>query len=174
MMQEDSFYAAGVVTGVHGLRGDLKVRPHSGDPEALLATTRVQLVVGGCAPREYAVAGSREHKGWVLLRLSGLDSLEAVEGLVGAEVLSPYEELAELEEGEYYWHQLEGMTVVDSRLGELGTLDAYFTTAAHDTYVVNGRYGEVLIPVVDAFIREIDPDARRMTVELPEGLVELA
>lgn len=174
MMPKDSFFAAGVVVGVHGLRGDLKVRPHSGDSEALLATHLVQLVLAGGTPREYPVTDSRVHKSWVLLRLAGLESLEAVEGLVGAEVLSPLSALAELEEGEYYWHQLEGMTVVDRRLGELGTLDAYFTTAAHDTYVVNGRFGEVMIPVVDAFICEIDPEARRMTVDLPEGLVDLA
>jgi 16S rRNA processing protein RimM len=56
-------------------------------------------------------------------------------------------------------------------LGELGTLDDLFTTAAHDIYVVNGRFGEVLIPAVDEFVVEVDLPGRRMSVDLPEGLV---
>jgi 16S rRNA processing protein RimM len=46
-----------------------------------------------------------------------------------------------------------------------------FSTAAHDIYVIRGRYGEVLIPAVEEFIVEIDRDGRRMLVDLPEGLV---
>ena len=50
-------------------------------------------------------------------------------------------------------------------------VEEVFTTAAHDIYVVRGRYGEVLIPAVAEFVVEIDRDGRRMTVDLPEGLV---
>jgi len=169
----DAFFVVGVITGVHGLRGDLKVLPHSGDPAALLATERVRLILKGRPEQEFRVAVSRLHKGRVLLRLQGLADIQAVEGWVGAEVWSPYAELDELDEGEFYWHQLEGLTVVDRRLGELGVLSAYLETAGHDTWVVQGRFGEVLIPAVDAFIEAIEPAAGRIDVSLPEGLVEL-
>jgi len=61
--------------------------------------------------------------------------------------------------------------VVDRRRGELGRLDDLLATGGHDLYVVNGRFGEVLIPAVGRFVLAIDPGAGVMTVDLPEGLV---
>jgi 16S rRNA processing protein RimM len=63
------------------------------------------------------------------------------------------------------------MLVRDLVKGELGCLVDMFTTAAHDTYVVDGPYGEVLIPAVEQFILDIDHEKGLMQVDLPEGLV---
>ncbi len=174
MLEADTeFFDAGKIIGVHGLRGDLKVYPHSEDPEALLAANRVKLVAPGQSAELYPVACSRLHKGRVLLRLKGLEHISKVEHLVGALIHLPYDELPSLDEGEHYWYQIEGMSVVDRSLGDLGTLKSYFTTAAHDTWVVDGPFGEVMVPVVDAFIGEINLDEETIQVDLPEGLVNI-
>ena len=76
------------------------------------------------------------------------------------------------EPDEFYWGEIEGFAVCDVSLGELGTLVDVFSTAAHDIFVVQGPYGEVLIPVVDAFLRNVDQEEGRITVDLPEGLVQ--
>ncbi len=167
----NELFSLGVVTGTHGLRGDLKVKPLSDGSDSLPSAERVFLRLPGKTPVEYRPTRVAPHKGVFLLRLAGHDRIEAVEPLVGAEVLIPLAELPELDEREYYWFELEGLQVIDRTHGVLGQLEDLFTTAAHDIYVVRGPRGEVLIPAVDQFIGRIDLEAGTMEVDLPEGLV---
>ena len=161
----------GDVVGTHGLRGDLKVKLHSGDAAVLLTADEVVLVppVGSafCARINRRLA----HKRVVLLRLDGYEGIALAEPLVGSKIKLPESALPELDEDEYYWVKLSGSRVIDRHYGDLGLLVRMFTTAAHDTYVVEGNYGEVLIPVVKEFIVSIDLDQRIIEVDLPEGLV---
>ncbi|MDX9708287.1 MAG: ribosome maturation factor RimM [Trichloromonas sp.] len=170
-VKSSEWFAVGAIVGVHGLRGDLKVRPLTADSDALTYASRLLLV--DRKGHELPVVPLRvaPHKGNLLLRLRGMEHIDAVEGLVGREVRMRYEDLPELADDEYYWHQLQGLRVVDRRRGELGRLDDLLATGGHDLYVVNGRFGEVLIPAVGRFVLDVDPDAGVMTVDLPEGLV---
>jgi len=161
----------GKVVGIHGLKGDLKVRPHSGDPELLLSAESLCLRLPKGEMLAVSPCRQKLHKGQVLLRLQGYESINLVEELVGSTVLLPEDQFPELDENEYYWHQLEGLQVIDRRAGPIGCLQSMFSTAAHDTYVVDGEYGEVLIPAVGRFILEINLETRVMKVDLPEGLV---
>lgn len=169
----DSLFPAGIIIGVHGLRGDLKVRPHSGDSSSLDTVKEVTLR-GATTENLYKVQKSARHKGIILIHLDGINSLERAENLIGLEVLISRNKLEELPDDEFYWFQLEGLRVNDCRQGDLGKIIEIFTTPAHDILVVQGPYGEVLIPVVDAFILNIDEDAKLMHVDLPEGLVPVA
>lgn len=167
----NELFSLGVVTGTHGLRGELKVKPHSADSDALPAAERVFLRLPSRAPEEFRPTRVAPHKGGYLLRLAGYERIEAVEPLVGAEVLMALAELPDLDETEYYWFELEGLQVIDRIRGDIGRLEDLFTTAAHDVYVVRGPLGEVLIPAVEQFIGRIDLEAGTMEVDLPEGLV---
>lgn len=167
----DDLFLLGVVVGTHGLRGDLKVRPLADNSESLLHASQVFLRRGNEAVRQVP-SQVTFHKGNYLLRLQGCENIEAVQPLVGSEVLMAFADLPELPAEEYYWFELEGMTVVDRIRGELGVLEEVFTTAAHDIYVVRGPHGEILVPAVEQFVLEIDPEERRMLVDLPEGLIE--
>jgi 16S rRNA processing protein RimM len=169
--EEDEMIRLGVVMGTHGLRGDLKVRPQTADAHVLLDARQIFLRRAEGPVVAYRPLQVKVHKSLYLLRLEGLDHINAVESLMGCEVLVRRSDLPKSSEDDAYWMDLQGVMVVDLRLGELGTLDDLFTTAAHDIYVVNGRFGEVLIPAVDEFIVEIDLSGRRMSVDLPEGLV---
>lgn len=167
----EQLFKAGVIVGTHGLRGDLKVRPESSGATTLVNASRVFLRSEDGKQGEYAPAQIKLHKKHYLLRLRGHENINLAEPLVGNEVWMRLDELEDLSEGENYWHELEGLEVYDRRSGLLGRLDNIFTTAAHDVYVVNGPYGEVLIPAVEAFVLTVDLEQGRMDVDLPEGLV---
>ena len=161
----------GRIVGTHGLRGDLKVRLHAADPEVMQAAQLLYLRLPEGEMLTVEPCRQTLHKGQVLLRLRGLESINQVEHLVGSLVKLPKNELPELVDDEYYWSQLKGFQVVDRQRGEIGFLQQMFTTAAHDVYVVKGGYGEVLIPAVGQFIEEINLEERRMLVDLPDGLI---
>jgi len=167
----DDLILLGAITGTHGLRGDLKVRPATVESSALLEAREVFVRDPAGAVSVRTVSRAKEHKGNILLQLAGLDDINAVQPLLGGEVLMRRADLPPLAEEEFYWFELEGMAVVDRRCGDLGRIEEVFSTAAHDIFVVRGRFGEVLIPAVAEFVVEIDQEARCMTVDLPEGLV---
>jgi len=167
----NQLFKAGTVTGTHGLRGDLKVRPESSGATGLVGASRV--VLRSADGREHDAQPLRVtlHKGQYLLRLHGFESIDLAEPLVGWDVWMPYNDLDDLGADENYWYQLEGLEVVDAHCGSLGRLVKMFSTAAHDVYVVEGPYGEVMIPAVEAMICVIDLERGVMDVDLPEGLV---
>lgn len=169
---DQKLFEVGVVAGTHGLRGELRVRPISGSASALLDAGCVFLASGEAgATVEHKVLRATPHKSQVILRLAGLEHISAAEGLLGRRVFMRYADLGELPDDTRYWFQLAGLTVVDRQRGAIGTLDDLFTTPAHDVYVVNGPFGEVLIPAVEAMVVAIDLETRQMTVDLPEGLI---
>lgn len=161
----------GVIIGTHGLQGHLKVRALSPDFDVLLDLKQILLRQAGRIETRQITHRPFEHKGNIILRLAGFEDVEAAGGLVGAEILAVREELPQRSSGKLYWFQMQGMTAIDQQLGVLGTLEDLFTTAAHDIYVVQGEYGEILIPVVELFVVEIDTTRRRIVFDLPEGLV---
>lgn len=167
----EDLFQLGVVTGTHGLRGDLKVHPFADQSDSLLDAREVFLRPPGGEAKGYSPARVTAHKGGYLLRLQGLGGIEAVQPFIGCEVLMRYGDLAPLAEDEFYWFELEGMEVVDRTRGELGVLTGMFSTAAHDVWVVRGRFGEVLIPAVEEFVVEIERESRRLQVDLPAGLI---
>lgn len=171
LSDERAMTRLGVVTGTHGLRGDLKVRPLSPDAPALLGVKHVYLRRESAAALSCQVKKVSEHKSGFVVRLEGYDNIDAVAPLVGSDILVSVAEMPPIEDGSHYWAEIEGMSVVDRRLGEIGTMSDVFATAAHEVYVVDGRYGEVLIPAVPAFILNVDVVSRRVEVDLPEGLV---
>lgn len=168
---QDALLHVGDVVGTHGLRGDLKVKSHSGDLSALLTVQEV--ILDPAVGPAFTARISRQilHKKMVLMRLTDYESIALAEPLIGSKVMLPESSLPELDEDEYYWSKLSGSRVSDRRFGDLGHLVSMFTTAAHDTYVVEGPYGEVLIPAVKTFILSIDLDQKVIEVDLPAGLV---
>ncbi len=164
----------GVVTGPQGLRGEIKLRGEDPDFSVLLEHDELFIQPAGGVPRACRILRRSSLRGNLVVKLTGLDSLEAVQDLTGAAVLVDLKRLSVLPQGAYYWHQLRGLRAVDKQDGELGTLDKLFSTAAHDIYVINGPYGEVMIPAVAPFITEIDLAAGRILFDLPEGLVAKA
>lgn len=161
----------GRIAGTHGLRGDLKVRLNSGDPDLLNEIDRVSLRLPDGTVVGLDIIRRAVHKGQVLLRFKGYESINLVEHMMRSQVFIDEDALPELGNDEFYWKQLDGLKVFEQQHGEIGTLKDMYTTAAHDTWVVQGRYGEVLIPVVKEFIHEIDIAAGTIRVALPQGLI---
>jgi len=167
----ESLLEIGKIVGTHGLRGDLKVRLTSGDPDLLMTLKQINLRLPTGELLDVDISRQVLHKGQVLLHLRGYDSINRVEQMIGSQVLLAEDLLPELSADEYYWNQLEGLQVVDQERGAIGQLQDLFNSAAHDIYVVRGRFGEILVPAVQQFILGIDLEKQVMQVALPEGLI---
>ena len=158
----------------HGIKGEIKVYPYSGNPENFKSYRK--LIVqppGEGAARSYDLHSCRSQGQLAVIKLVGVNTRSQAELLVGSQVLIAHHEIPELDEDEFYWHDLQGMAVVTAQGRQLGTVSRLIATGAHDILVVADRGREYLIPALDEFVVAIDPETATITVDPPEGLLEM-
>jgi 16S rRNA processing protein RimM len=164
----------GRVVKPQGRRGEVLVEPLSDRPDRFTELTRVYVPGAGDSSEERQVASSWPHKGRVVLKLSGVDSIDEAERLRGTDVRIPEEDLLPLPEGSYYHHELRGLRVEDDAGTAIGTVaDILKTGAGADVLVVKGPSGETLLPLASHFVKRVDLGAGLLVAAIPE-LVDAA
>jgi 16S rRNA processing protein RimM len=150
---------------VRGNKGELAGIPMSDQPE------RARIVYIGGA--EFQVEHVWRHQERVVFKLLGVDSIDAAEKLAGADVAIPREQRLALDEHEYYLSDLIGCTVMEQGrvIGLVEDLHEYGAAPLLAVRDSNGR--EILIPFAKAICVVIDPAAKRIEIEAPEGLLDL-
>jgi 16S rRNA processing protein RimM len=129
------------------------------------------------APVKVELTNHWLHKGGIVLHFAHSDSISSAETLAGLIVVIPREQRVQLAEDEVYIGDLIGCTLVDVAgavpvvVGEIEDVDR--TGGPVATLVVSGKSGEVLVPFAKKYLRTIDVVARRVEMDLPEGLVDL-
>jgi 16S rRNA processing protein RimM len=137
-------------------------------PERYEALEEVFLFGNG---ERYEVEETWFHQGILIFKFRGVDTMSDAELLRGAEVRVPIEQRVALEPGEFFQSDLIGCEVVDRGSGQsLGHVSGFEDGGSSGLLVVDGG---LLIPFVRAICVEIDPAARRIAVELPDGLKDL-
>jgi len=144
-------------------------------PERFAERKRLFLLSPKGAPRAIELERHWLHQGRVVLKFAGVDSITDAETLRGLEVAILRAERAPLEAGAVYIADLIGCALVDSgtgmTLGKISGVDREST--ATPLLVVEAASGQVLVPFVQAYRPSIDLEAKRISMELPEGLLEL-
>jgi 16S rRNA processing protein RimM len=164
----DEWIAIAVLGKTRGNRGELTAFPLSGKPERFEALHEVFLFGSGT---RYEVETTWFHQGTLIFKFRGVDTISDAELLTGAEVRVPLDQRTPLDPGEFFQDDLVGCQVVDRRTGQpLGSVSGWEDGGGSGLLVVNG---DLLIPFARSICVEIDPAARRIAVELPEGLKDL-
>lgn len=156
------FLQAGTIVSTHGVRGDVKVLPWADGPEFLTLFDRVYL-----KGKEWAVESARVQKTCVLLKLRGVDTMEAAQALRNT-VVEVNRDDVELTEGTYFIADLIGLPVLADG-EEIGKVREILTMPGNDVYVVQGRH-EYMIPGVKEFLLETNLKEGFLRVKLIEGM----
>lgn len=162
----------GRLVNTHGVRGHVRLLPYHFPCSTLRDAVTVFLQPKGAAPITYQVEEARPHRPFVLLKLKGVDSIEAARALVGAALSVKEHDLPPLAEGEFYYYQVIGMEVMTTSGAVLGTIKQVFFTGSHDVWVVRRGAREHLIPVIDEVVRSLDIPGKRAIIEPQEGLLD--
>ena len=170
----DKVLPVGEIGRPHGVKGEMKVYPYSGNAESLQSySTLLVATPENGATQSYVLRSCRSQGQFAVIKLDGVDSRTDAGQLTGCEVLVERHEMPELADDEFYWHDLQGMAVVTSHGRPLGTVSRLMSTGAHDILVVVDRGREYLIPALDEFVVAIDAESGTITVDPPEGLLEM-
>ena len=161
----------------HALKGEVTVQLHTDDPESRFVpgvVFQTRAAAGSGVPRQLTLATTRVHQGIWLLGFVGIPDRTGAEGLRGTRLLLP--DLADEEDDGEGWYEadLVGLTARTPEGEAIGEVIALELGAAQDRLMLRRPDGgEVLVPFVEAIVPEVDPDAGRLIVDAPPGLLDL-
>ena len=154
------FIEAGEIVTTHGVRGEMKVLTWLDSPEDLCDFNRCRI-----EGKEYRIESCRVQKTCNLLKVSGIDTMEAAQAMRGKIVELFREDMAE---GVIFAAELLGMEVYAQDI-LLGKIEDVLDYPGSQVYVVRGEH-EYLIPAVKAFVHTTDLESNRMEVTVIEGM----
>jgi 16S rRNA processing protein RimM len=152
----------GLVRGLHGLRGAVRVEVLTDDPDRF-ALGAILYLEGGADP--LTVTWCQPDGPGLLIRFAEVPSRDAADALRDRylEIAAPRDALPE---GAYYWHEVQGALVTTTDGRELGTVEDVFRAGGGEVFVVSGgAWGEVMVPAVSAVVREFAPADGRIVVD---------
>ncbi len=166
----DGLVCLGVVTGAHGVRGEVRVKPFTAEPRAVASYGPLTDEEGG---RVVHLTVLREAKGGVIARIDGVDDRDQAAALKGLRLYVARASLPKPEADEYYHADLIGLDAVRGDGTALGTVRSVDNFGAGDVLeVALAAGGTAWIPFTKAVVPEVDREAGRITVEPPPGLLE--
>jgi 16S rRNA processing protein RimM len=171
--KEDDVVIARIVKA-RGIRGEVACEVATDFPERFDALEAATALMPDGSRLALSLEDHWFHKDRVILKFEGYDSMTAAEQLVGGLLVIPASDTMPLEEGEFYEYDIVGSQAITSEGKVIGQVTALMRTGGHDLLVVEGEdKREHLIPFVDGICTDVDMKARRITVDPPEGLLDL-
>jgi 16S rRNA processing protein RimM len=173
---DGQFLAIARILRPQGRKGEVAAEILTDFPARFQNLQTAFLEVPGQAPKPVNVERSWPHKGRIILKFAGIDSIESASGLRGLQVFIPWEQRTPLPPHHYYLCELHGCRVIWERQGrEIGTVTEVESTGGVDVLHVTrpGGKSEVLIPLAQEICTRIDLASRTIVIDPPEELLEL-
>lgn len=172
MDKKDCFYV-GKIVKKYSFKGELLVKLDTDEPEiyeemeSVFVELRNNLV-------PFFIESSQLHKSELLrIKFEDVDSEMDADSLLKCDLYLPLEFLPKLEDDKFYFHEIIGFTVEDINFGKVGIVKSINDSTAQALFEIDRDGIEILIPMNDAFIKNVDKNKKVITVDTPEGLIEL-
>jgi 16S rRNA processing protein RimM len=161
------------VVKTQGRNGEVAVDPHTDVPDRFVPGMKLSAMAQDDSRRELEVEGLWPHKGLLVLKFVGVDSISDAEKLAGCELQVPRAERASLQEGWSYISDLAGCVVFDGDR-EVGTIsDVQPGAGEAPLLIVKSGAQAYEIPYAEAYLKRVDLAQRRIEMQLPEGLLDV-
>ena len=164
-------FLVGTIVGTFGNKGDLKVTSLIHPSDYLLEANSIFVEDENGNKQKFKVIMSKKHKNIYIFSLEGINDMNVAESLAGLPIYIPSIEFKELKANEYYYHDLEGLTVYTELGDKIGNVD-HILKGGNAILVIKSNNGEeIMIPFVDELVPEVNLKEKTITVNAIEGLV---
>jgi 16S rRNA processing protein RimM len=172
MRKEECFYL-GKIAKKFSFKGEVLVYLDTDEPE-LYENMESVFVEFNKDLVPFFIENSSLHKNdFLRVQFEDVDSEEEADRILGCAVYLPLTMLPKLEGNQFYFHEVIGFEIEDKRLGIFGIIQSINDSTAQPLFeVLNGEV-EILIPMIDHFLVEIDRKNKKVVMDLPEGLIEM-
>lgn len=169
----------GKIVNTHGLKGEVRVKSVTDFPERRYKPGNQLMFFSSDGKKQFPVTvrSHRTHKQFDLIRFEEFDSIDEVEKLKGGFLKISENQLTrdeELNEHEYYYHEIIGCKVYSEEGDLIGTVTEILSPGANDVWVVQSEENDKLyyIPFIEPVVKKVDVDKKEITIHVMEGLIE--
>ncbi|WP_288225881.1 ribosome maturation factor RimM [uncultured Enterococcus sp.] len=169
-----NYYKVGKIVNTHGIRGEVRVISTTDfTEERYQVGETLYLFRDDQDVLPLTIASYRRHKNFDLLSFEGYQNINDVEAFRDGILKISEKQLGALNEHEYYYHEIIGLTVVDDEENEIGKITEILSPGANDVWVVKRKgQKDALIPYIESVVKDIDLTEGVVHVEIPEGLLD--
>ncbi len=172
MSEFNDYFYLGIVTKPHGYEGKVTIYFDTDEPQQYADLEMVHINIGGnLVP--YFIESLSLLNNKAVVSFMDVDNIEKAESLVKKEIYLPISMLPKLTENKFYYHEVTGMMVIDETFGELGPISAVLEYPNQAVIQVFHKQKEVLIPISDEIIINLDREQNKMIIRAPEGLLDV-
>lgn len=172
MRKEDCFYL-GKIAKKFSFKGEVLIYLDTDEPELYENMESVFVEFNKNLVPFFIESAALHKNDFLRVQFEDVDSEEEADKLIGCEIYLPLNMLPKLEGNQFYFHEVIGFEIEDKRVGVFGKIVSINDTTAQPLFeVVNGEV-EILIPMIDQFLVEIDRKNKKVVMDLPEGLIEM-
>jgi 16S rRNA processing protein RimM len=171
----EKWFNVGKIVNTHGIRGEVRVISKTDFAEERYEPGNTLYIFkeGSNEPIEVIVDTHRVHKNFDLLTFEGMHSIQDVEQFKGSLLKVDENQLTELDEGEFYFHEIIGCQMFTDQGEEIGTIREILATGANDVWVVKRKVGkDLLVPYIEDIVREINVEEKKVVITPMEGLLD--
>jgi 16S rRNA processing protein RimM len=169
-MEPKDYYKVGFILKPHGLKGEVTIAFDADFPEETPGS--IFIGIGSQVVPYFIESLSRKgEKGY--LKLEDVRSLEDAGKISGSGLFLPKSSRPRSGRGEFYDDEVIGFSILDTQTGPLGTVTGILAAGSNRLLAVEHGEKEVLIPLNSPFIKGVNKSKKLITVELPEGFLDL-
>lgn len=172
-MTQDSCFLLGYIVRTHGTSGNVVIFLDVDYPENYEELDHVYVQIRGELVPYFVADFNLQKQNNAIVTFEEVDTIEKAQALVGSSLYLPLDELEDLDEGDFYYHEIKGYTVVDEVKGELGVVREVYSLNGQDLISMDYQGVEVLIPTSVEIVLKADKEKNQLLVKLPEGLLEV-
>jgi len=173
MLQEQCFQLGTIIRKV-GTDGRVSVQLDTDNPKHYQKTESVFVEIHGKLVPFFIQSIRLMPDGTGQFKFEDVESEEQTKMLIGCNVYLPLDKLPALKGNKFYYHEVIGFTVWDLNINQsAGVIVDVLDNSPNDLFQLNLEGQEVLIPITDAWLRNVDRSGKRIEMELPEGLIEV-
>ncbi|MFP2997493.1 ribosome maturation factor RimM [Spongiivirga sp. MCCC 1A20706] len=172
MRKEDCFYL-GTIVSKFSFKGELLIKLDTDEPEAYEKLESVFIALGNNLVPFFIERSSLQKSSLLRVKFEDVNDEADAESLLKSDLYLPLEFLPKLEGNQFYFHEIIGFAIEDKQFGKVGIISGVNDASSQALFEIDRQGTEILIPINDDFIIEVNRETKIIKVDVPEGLIEL-
>lgn len=172
MRKQDCFYL-GKIAKKFSFKGEVLIYLDTDEPELYQNLESVFVDFNGQLVPFFIVEASLHKSDFLRVKFEDCTSEEDADRLINTEIYLPLSMLPKLEGNKFYYHEITGFDVEDPQLGVIGKLVRVNDSNYQPLFEIDQNGTEILVPMIDRFILEVDRENKKLVLDIPDGLLDL-
>jgi 16S rRNA processing protein RimM len=172
-MNLEGYFYLGKIAKLHGFKGEVSLFLDVSNPKDYENLKRVFVEMNGVLTPFFIDSLKPKNKGFIAVKFSDVNDENEAKKLLKKSIYLPEEELADLDDNQFYDHEISGYKVVDTIKGDIGIVDTVIDLVSNPLLRLEKDSKEVLIPIFEGLIQKVDRKKKILYIQAPEGLIDL-